>query len=541
MEYRSKVIDHLGIVAGVCKEIHLAEEINRIVGVNDQQKVTTGDAVLAMVINALGFTSKPLYLFPGFMHNKPVELLVREDLKPEDFNDDTLGRALDRLYQNNPTQIFMHIALRVAKLVGVERKFLHLDTTTMSVHGEYESEDEMVPITITYGHPTRNGRSDLKQFIISLITLSQSDLPLWLDVLSGNASDKKHFPEVIKKFSKELAAGSGEEIHYVADAALYSEENVKEVSPLVKWISRVPENISEAKKLIQEADAEKKMTKSSLEGYRHQEHRSTYGGVEQKWLVVFSEKGYNREVKTLEKSIQSERKKIEKELWHLGNREFNRPEDALSAAQETAQGWKYHKLSGPANVTEVNKTGRRGRPAKNTQPPRKVYRVEAAFERDEERVDSEKRRRGKFIVATNDPNLDSDTLLEEYKGQQSVERGFRFLKDPLFFTSSVFLKKPQRIVSLVMIMTLSLLVYSVAQYKLRRVLEERGESVPDQKGKPTKRPTMRWVFQVFEGIHLLLEMRDDGEERIIGVLNLGEVHRKILALLGNTYEKIYLC
>jgi transposase len=232
MNYISRVIDHHGIVSGVCKELHLAEEINRIVGVNDQQKVTTGDAVLAMVINALGFTSKPLYLFPGFMHNKPVELLVREDLKPEDFNDDTLGRTLDRLYQNDPTQIFMHITLRVAKLLGVERKFLHLDTTTMSVHGEYQQqEDEMVPITITYGRPAKNGRNDLKQFIVSLITLSQSDLPLWLDVLSGNASDKKHFPEVIKKFSKELAAGNSEEIHYVMDAALYSEDNIREVSP----------------------------------------------------------------------------------------------------------------------------------------------------------------------------------------------------------------------------------------------------------------------------------------------------------------------
>lgn len=540
MNYISKVIDHHGIVSGVCKELHLAEEINRMVGVDDQQKVATGDAVIAMVINALGFTSKPLYLFPGFMYNKPVDLLVREDLKPEDFNDDTLGRALDRLYQNNPTQIFMHIALKVAKLVGVEKKFLHLDTTTMSVHGQYQQEeDDMTPITITHGRPAKNGRNDLKQFIVSLITLSRSDLPLWLDVLSGNTSDKKHFPEVIKKFSKELAAGSSEEIHYVMDAALYSEDNIREISPRVKWISRVPENISEAKRLMPEAETEK-MAKSSLEGYKHQAHRSTYGGVEQKWLVVFSEKSYQREIETLEKNIEKEGERIEKELWHLGNQEFNHPEDALSAPQKTARRWKYHKL-GPVSVAEVNKTGRPGRPAKNAPPPRKVYHVKAAFEKDEERVDAEKRRRGKFIVATNNLKLDSDQLLGEYKGQQSVERGFRFLKDPLFFASSVFLKKPQRIVSLVMIMVLSLLVYSVAQYKLRRVLEEREEHIPDQKGKPTKRPTMRWVFQLFEGIHLLLEIGDDGVERIIAVLNLREVHRKILALLGTIYEKIYLC
>ncbi len=129
---------------------------------------------------------------------------------------------------------------------------------------------------------------------------------------------------------------------------------------------------------------------------------------------------------------------------------------------------------------------------------------------------------------------------KEYKGQQSVERGFRFLKDPLFFASSVFLKKPERIVSLGMVMVLSLLVYSVAQLKLRKALSERSETIPDQKGKPTANPTMRRVFQIFEGISLLIESRD-GDEKIVGMINLREIHRKILALLGASYEKMYLC
>jgi hypothetical protein len=154
--------------------------------------------------------------------------------------------------------------------------------------------------------------------------------------------------------------------------------------------------------------------------------------------------------------------------------------------------------------------------------------VRASFDVDEERVDAEERRRGKFIVATNDLKLDSDQLLEEYKGQQSVERGFRFLKDPPFFAASVFLKKPQRIVSLVMIMVLSLLVYSVAQYKLRRVLEEGEKHIPVQKGKPTKRPAMRWVFQLFWGIHLLREVGDGGRRGLLRCLTSGRFTGRFL-------------
>jgi len=95
MEYSSKNIGHLGIVAGVCKEIGLAQEIDNLVGISEKQVVTTGEAVMTMVINALGFVNRPLYLFPEFMRNKPTELFFRKDLKPEDFNDDTMGRSLE--------------------------------------------------------------------------------------------------------------------------------------------------------------------------------------------------------------------------------------------------------------------------------------------------------------------------------------------------------------------------------------------------------------------------------------------------------------
>ncbi len=537
MEYSSKNVDHLGIVAGVCKEIGLAQEIDNLVSINEKQVVTTGEAVMAMVINALGFVNRPLYLFPEFMRNKPTELFFRDDLKPEDFNDDTIGRSLERLFENNPTKIFMHIALKTADKLGIGRKFLHLDTTTMSVHGDYKFEDtDQVPISITNGF-SKDKRFDLKQFVISLITSSQFDFPVWMDVLSGNSSDKTHFRDVIKKFSKELSK-QNEETYFVMDSAMYTDENVKEISLLVKWISRVPETISDARRLIEETSIEE-MSKSSIEGYSFKEYTNSYGGVEQKWLVIFSEEGYDREIKTLNKNIDKEKEKIEKQVWHFMNNEFNCREDGVSELNNLVVKWKYHKIN-EINSVEVNKTGKIGRPKKDMQSLKKIYKIKTGFVRDETRIELERIKKGRFIVATNDMGMDNNEALKEYKGQQSVERGFRFLKDPLFFASSIFLKKPQRIVSLGMVMVLSLLVYSVAQLKLRRALSERGETIPDQKGKPTVNPTMRRVFQIFEGITLLIDSRN-GVENIVGMMNLKEIHRKILALLGSNYEKIYLC
>ena len=89
-------------------------------------------------------------------------------------------------------------------------------------------------------------------------------------------------------------------------------------------------------------------------------------------------------------------------------------------------------------------------------------------------------------------------MLGRYKDQtRTVERGFRSLQDPLFFASSTFLKRPERV------MALALLVYALGEWALRRGLAETGSSLPNQKGRPTQRPTLRWVFQLFIWVRLL--------------------------------------
>lgn len=531
MDYSSKIMDHHGIVAGVCNEIGLVDIIDGIIEPNDQQKVTTGESVMAMVINSLGFVSKPLYLFPDFMSNKPIHLFFNRDLVAEDFNDDTLGRALDRIYANDPTNLFMQISMKVAEKEGINRNYFHLDTSTMSVHGKYFHDDDDVAIEITHGH-SKDKRFDLKQFVISLITVSESDLPMWVDALSGNASDKEHFREVIRSYAKMLS--ETEKAYFIMDSAMYSKQSIPEMSNMVYWISRVPETIAEARAILIQTDPDQ-MIKSSLNGYSYLSTESEYAGIPQKWLVVFSEKAFEREIKTFNKNIQKERNEVEKQLWHLSNDEFECEADAIKELNRIKKKWRYHHVTG-FDVTEKKRTGKRGRPKKDSDSHIK-YRLKARFDEDTHRIEKEKKRKGKFILATNSFEISPEDILTEYKRQQGVERGFKFLKDPLFFTDAIFLKEPRRIESLVMIMALSLLVYSLAQRKLRKALKELKESIPDQKGKPTDHPTMKWVFQQFQGIHVL-EIRDrqSYEEQI---LNMQEKNRKILRLMGEPYEKIY--
>ena len=154
----------------------------------------------------------------------------------------------------------------------------------------------------------------------------------------------------------------------------------------------------------------------------------------------------------------------------------------------------------------------------------------------EERKAKLLKRKSLFIVATNEldeDKLSAEEMLEGYKGQVQVERGFRFLKDPRFMASSFFLESERRIMALLKAGTLCLLVYSALEWRIREGLQEEGLSFPDQKGNPTQRPTARWVFERFLGIHVLFE----GQRRL--VLNMKERHQIILTVLGKRYDRLY--
>ena len=129
-------------------------------------------------------------------------------------------------------------------------------------------------------------------------------------------------------------------------------------------------------------------------------------------------------------------------------------------------------------------------------------------------------------------------MLHLSKGQNGVERGFAFLKDPLFLASSVFVKKVERVMATGFILVLCLLVYRLAEHRLRQRLAETGATVPDQLKKPTQRPTLRWVFQCFEGISLVLMQREERMETV-EVTGLTDLHLLILGMLGPPYKKYY--
>jgi transposase len=210
--FETQRLDHLGFVAGISQGIGLINTIDEQAG-PVHRKVSCGQAVQAMVLNALGFSGRALYLMPDYLRNKPVDLLIAPGLSADDFNDD----SLDDLYEVGVTELFAKIASNALRTYGIQHQFVHLDSSSFHLHGEYESgEPDTKAISITYGY-SRDHRPDLKQVVAQLITSQRSALPVWVEVLSGNSSDKDSFASSVDAYCKYLK--DAEKPYFVMDSA----------------------------------------------------------------------------------------------------------------------------------------------------------------------------------------------------------------------------------------------------------------------------------------------------------------------------------
>lgn len=508
-EIEIKNLDHLGLVAGVIDELDLENIINEAIGIDNREKISAGTIVKAMILNGLGFVSKPLYLFPQYFQDKPVEHLLGEGIKAEEINDDKLGRVMDKLYEQSLENLWIKIAIETVTKYGIDTKYSHLDSTSMHVHGKYKREEEQpkqeepkqeeqeeeTVIEITYGY-SRDHRPDLKQFMLDLMVSSDGDVPLLMRTGSGNESDKNMFVEIIKSHESNM----NWETIYVTDSALFTAKNLHRLGE-IKWLTRVPLSIKKAKEMLERAK-EAEFIASEQTKYKYQEKEVSYHGIKQRWLIVESTERKESDVDKLEKKIVKEREKIEKQLKRWQTRKSSNLTELKMKVEEFNKKLKYHQLVAVKYQKELNKE------------KKEVYSCQAEIEEKAEIIELERRRAGKFILATNVlevEELSSEKMLSEYKAQQSCERGFRFLKDPLFLADSVFVKTPKRIETMGFLMGLCLLVYSLGQRMLRGELKRQGKEVKNQLGKLTNKPTLRWIFQVLQGIHWVVI---NGEKQI---------------------------
>ena len=292
----------------MCKELNISEIINKHIIKGDQRTLSHGDAVVSMILNGLGFTGTPLYMTPQYFEDKPITELLGKDIEAESINDTALGRTLDKIYEYGINDLFSKIASSTVKTLGVESKIAHLDSTAFATHIEKEKETADGTIEIRKGH-SKDYRPDLNQIALNMIVENRVNLPIYLQVSSGNQSDKVEFGEIIEKQVDNLKNYYGIE-YIVVDSALYTKDNIEKLKKEeIFWITRVPSSRNIVKEII--SMIELKQLEKIDENYAYMELGSYYNNENQRWLVVHNRELERRHYKSTLKSIGRIKEKID--------------------------------------------------------------------------------------------------------------------------------------------------------------------------------------------------------------------------------------
>jgi transposase len=448
--YRTQVLDHLGLVAGMFEELGITEVIAKATQPDPEMRiVTAGHAVKAMVRNGLGVLNQQLSLVPHCFQHKPLSRLLAPGIQASHLNDDTLGRALDTVYETGLTALYSLIAATAARRLGLAPTFTHLATT--SCHGDGRSNSAEAPdaqvVHLTHGS-SRAHRPDLNQGMVALVVEHHAGSPVLMKPLSGNSSDAQEFGQVIRDHIAHLHTTYGAP-SLVADSALSSADNLqKRAETQLQWITRVPATLGEAQAVLAQADPQ---TMAPLrEGYRYCVMPSTYGGVAQRWVLLYAEQRQPHAQRAVDKPWRTPSDQEVKAFKTLCRTAFACAADAQQARTRFVAGLQTTFLH-ESTVCPTPPYGKRGRPGPGAQPAPLVYPIAGALA---SRLTDRRARVDQHsccILATNaldEDQLSAQAVLDGYQGQARAERGFRFLKDPQCLASSLYRKKPERIMAL---------------------------------------------------------------------------------------------
>lgn len=458
----------------------------------------------------------PLTHLEDRLENIDLEYFLEPEDKPSFVNSSNVGEALDRIGEIDYDGIYETIALTAVKKYEIPVTKLHNDTTTISFYGEYdiekinltdEEKEELLHIERGYN---KDGRPECKQTVVGQIT-NEYGIPLVSKTMDGATSDVEWNREAIR-YAAQLASEGFSQGIFVADSKLVCDEHVTEMNDpekRISFVSRCPANFNDKLESRMIAAAYKNGQWAEMGTFHEGKAATAYKGASfteevcgaPMRLIVLESDSLKR---TAEQGLAKQEskhatiiKEAEKKQWMcLADAEKER--DRFLAKKELSLfdcGVSIHK--------ETKEKWPRGRRGADTKPRiTETYRLHVdKIEKSEPTWTDFLHRESCFVLISNviDGYSDED-LLKTYKGQQVVENSFRMLKSPQL-ASVIYLKNPKRIEVLSMILTFSLLLRALIQFRLREGLKEFNEKYPDEKiyagwgGRALEAPTYKLLYE----------------------------------------------
>jgi transposase len=306
----------------------------------------------------------------------------------------------------------------------------------------------------------------LKQGVLELLVSQAGGVPLVSKSWDGHTSDTPIFKERAEALMAAFAS-SPTPRYLGAEAKLYTAATAATLAKL-GFITRIPGTLKLVSQVITQARRGNRWHRLD-ETTRYDGLEVGHYGMAQRWLVVSSQAALERAEARITTAQQREWEAIDQQLWHLQAKRFETPEAAQAALQALAAAWRYHQLAARQVLAHHHYAGK-GRPPPTSPLKAMAWQMYAQVRPAQAVIEAHKQQRACFVIGTTIPagHMSEAEVIRAYKAQSGVEGGVRFLKDPWFFVSSLFVKKPSRIQGLLTVMTLALLVYSLTQRRLRQ-------------------------------------------------------------------------
>jgi transposase len=260
-------------------------------------------------------------------------------------------------------------------------------------------------------------------------------------------------------------------------------------------MTRVPATLHAAQAALAQAHPQSMAPLTA--GSRDHVLPATEGGVQPRWRRIASAHRYAQAQRTVDKPLRKHREQDVKEFKPRCRTTVACEADAhqaLTTCRHRVQATFLHTVT----VCATPRDGTRGRPRPDTPPAPVVYRIEGALASALTTRQALSDPHRCVILATkarDEATLPPQEVLNGYPGQTQTARGFRVLKDPQFLASSRYLKRPERIMALLMVMTVCVLVSAALAYRIRKALHDHDATFPNHTGQPVQNPTARWVYQ----------------------------------------------
>ena len=515
---RKKIIPLvMGIANMIIEKLEFVKKINEAVKWDQRHwNISPGGLLKVLILSTFTDMRVPLSHLEERMEGIDVEIFLEAGDKSSFVNESNVGEALDRLGEVEYERMYETMALSAVKEYKIPIRKMHSDTTTISFYGDYDAEklklseeEKEVVLSIERGY-NKDGRAGCKQAVVGQIT-NESGIPLVSRTLDGGTSDIDWNREAIK-YAADIAKSGFEEGIYVADSKLVIEEHIttmNDPAKRVQFVSRCPANFKDKLESRTIKKAYEKCAWNTMGSISDVKGATQYKGISfveeicgapMRLLVLESDELLNKAHQTVAKKEEELIlliKALEKQEWmcradaeiererFLSLKQLSIFECEVRIEMQTIEKWSPGRRSAKTKPTIIETYHL---------CVEKVTKSESAYQ---EFIQNES---CIVLISNVVTGMDDKDLLRTYKGQQVVENSFRDLKSP-HLASVIYLHNPKRIQVLTMLLTFSLLIRALIQFRLREGFKQFKQTNPGIEiragwgGRPLNNPTFKLFYE----------------------------------------------